>query len=89
LKGIKGDQAAFSIFSEKSLTAWWRLADGATLFVAFNLQDQDMLIPAEITGRLSHLFYHYPQDEEFSRTAGIVPPKSIAWFLTDKESALG
>ena len=41
LKNIKKNRAGFQVLAEKSLKAWWNVADNETLVVIFNLHDQN------------------------------------------------
>ncbi len=51
LKNIPHNNAGFQIFSEKSLKAWWVLANDEILSVIFNLHDRSISLDPGVSGK--------------------------------------
>ncbi len=85
LKNIKKNRAGFQVVSEKSLKAWWNVADDETLLVIFNLHDRNISIDPENSGEYwaddCELLYQYMQDKSDSWTFACIPPRSIVWMI--------
>ena len=79
-------QAGYRILSEKALKAWWKMADDSGLTVLFNLQQESVDCSAlTMQGRL---LYHLAPDDRDPLQSGLLPPKSIFWYLDNEEGEL-
>jgi malto-oligosyltrehalose trehalohydrolase len=93
LKNREKNEAGFDILAEKALKAWWKLTDGETLAVAFNLHERAIGIdPATVgtcrpegvdgrSGTRTRLLYRYSSGGERAWSDNSLPPRSIVWLI--------